>query len=184
MAENYAKILQDLDFAEANLPDVVRDLGNNQIKTYRASKAAAIALKMRIKLHQGDWAGVITEGNKLVPATVPYVSAIGGWKLTVTADGPFTNNTSDESIFSIKNDPNDNPGTNAALARMLGSPGLTGRGLVLVSPIAYTLPAWRCDDQRRSLLLTQDGRVIIPQNIRTIQTGAMQLLKSVMQKYY
>jgi starch-binding outer membrane protein, SusD/RagB family len=158
VAENYTKILEDLDFAETNLPVVVNDLGNTPIKTYRASKAAAIALKMRVKLHKQDWAGVIAEGNKLVPNVGPYVSPIGGWKLTPTPEGPFLSNTSDESIFSIRNDPNDNPGTNAALARMLGSPNLTGRGLVRVSPISYNLPSWLCDDLRRTQLLVNDGR--------------------------
>jgi hypothetical protein len=152
VAQNYTKILADLDFAETNLPV------NGDIKTYRANKAAAIALKARVKLHMNDWAGVIAEANKLVPAVAPYVSTIGGWKLTPAADGPFINNQSDESIFSIKNDANDNPGTNAALPRMLGSPALSGRGLVRVSPISYNLQTWRCDDKRRTLLLTQDGR--------------------------
>jgi hypothetical protein len=152
VAQNYTKILADLDFAETNLP------ATGDIKTYRASKAAAITLKMRVRMHMGDWAAVITEGNKLVPAVAPYVSPIGGWKLTPTSDGPFLNNQSDESIFSIKNDANDNPGTNAALPRMLGSPALNGRGLVRVSPISFNLQTWLCDDKRRSLLLTQDGR--------------------------
>ncbi len=152
VAQNYTKILDDLDFAEANLTEA------GDIKTYRANKAAAIALKMRVRLHMGDWGAVITEGNKLVPAAAPFVSPIGGWKLTPTADGPFLNNQSDESIFSIKNDANDNPGTNAALPRMLGSPALNGRGLVRVSPISFNLQSWGCDDRRRSLLLTQDGR--------------------------
>ena len=62
VAACYTKILLDLDYAEANLPST----GLN----YRATKAAAIALKMRVKLHIGDWAGVITEGNKLIPATI------------------------------------------------------------------------------------------------------------------
>jgi hypothetical protein len=149
---NYTKILEDLDFAEANLPVTA------EIKTYRASKAAAIALKMRVRMHMGDWANVITEGNKLVPASTPFISPIGNWRMMATPDGPFTNNQSDESIFSIKNDANDNPGTNAALARMLGSPALNGRGLVRVSPISYNLTTWQCDDRRRGLLLTQDGR--------------------------
>ena len=158
VGENYAKILEDLDFAEANLPVTVRDIKNVEIKTYRASKAAAIALKMRIKLHKQDWAGVIAEGAKLVPANAPFVSPIGGWTLTPSPDGPFTNNLSTESIFSIRNDANDNPGSNGALANMLGSPALNGRGLARVSPISYNLPAWRCDDLRRSLLLREDGR--------------------------
>src|SRR4029079_14918940 len=120
--------------------------------------AAAIALKMRVKLHKGDWAGVITEGNKLVPATAPYVSPIGGWKLNAAADGAFTNNLTDESIFSIKNDANDNGGNNGALAYMLSTPTLGGRGRVRISPISYNLQTWKCDDKRRTLLLTPDGR--------------------------
>jgi starch-binding outer membrane protein, SusD/RagB family len=151
VAEDYTKILADLDFAESNLP-VMGDL-----RTYRASKAAAIALKMRVKLHKGDWAGVITEGNKLVPAAAPFVSPIGGWKLTASPDGAFVNNISDESIFSIKNDANDNAGTNGALARMLLPTSINGRGLVRVSPISYNLTGWLCDDKRRALLLLQDG---------------------------
>ena len=106
----------------------------------------------------GDWANVITDGNKLVPASAPFISPIGNWRMMAVPDGPFTNNQSDESIFSIKNDANDNPGTNAVLSRMLGSPALNGRGLVRVSPISYNLTSWLCDDRRRGLLLTQDGR--------------------------
>ncbi|RYZ30518.1 MAG: RagB/SusD family nutrient uptake outer membrane protein [Chitinophagaceae bacterium] len=158
VADNYAKILEDLDFAEANLPIAVKDLKGVELKTYRANKAAAIALKTRVKLFKQDWAGVITEGAKLVPATAPFVSPVGGWTLTPSPDGPFVNNTSVESIFSIKNDANDNAGSNGALANMLGSPTLNGRGLSRVSPIIYNLPAWLCSDLRRSLLLVQDGR--------------------------
>jgi hypothetical protein len=58
----------------------------------------------------------------------------------------------DENVFSIKNDVNDNPGSNGSLARMLTSPATSGRGLVKVSPILYNLPEWRCDDKRRNLL--------------------------------
>jgi hypothetical protein len=127
----YSKILSDLDFAEANLPVVQPGSGAS---TYRATKAAAIALKMRIKLHKGDWAGVIAEGNKLVPAAAPFVSPVGGWKLTATPDGAFASNTSSENVFSVKNDATDAPSTNGALAAMYGSATLKGRGLVAISP--------------------------------------------------
>ncbi|MDO9375331.1 MAG: RagB/SusD family nutrient uptake outer membrane protein [Ferruginibacter sp.] len=144
----YIKILADLDFAETNLPE--------KLFTYRATKAAAIALKMRIKLHKGDWAGVIAEGAKLVPAigaTTP-VSAIGGWTLTSTPQGPFINNSSIESIFSIKNDAVDAPSTNAGLSRMYGSASLSGRGLITISPIIYNNAGWLCDDLRKTELTT------------------------------
>jgi hypothetical protein len=147
VAEDYQKILADLDFAETNLPAV-----SNPV-TIRASKAAAIALKMRVKLHMGDWAGVIAEGNKLVPAgSGPYTSPIGGWNLTTSPDGPFTNNNSKESIFSIRHDPLDNSGVNGALPTMYGPANLGARGLVAISPIIYNDPRWLCDDLRRSLL--------------------------------
>jgi starch-binding outer membrane protein, SusD/RagB family len=161
----YTKILEDLDYAEANLPNT------SAIKTYRASKAAAIALKMRVKMHKGDWAGVIAEGNKLVPATAPYTSPIGGWKLTATPDGPFANNTSDESIFSIKNDATDNPGVNGALAAMLGDPAINGRGLVRISPIIWSDARWLCNDLRRSSSLARStSNAVFSNKYRDIAT--------------
>ncbi|MEO6406357.1 MAG: RagB/SusD family nutrient uptake outer membrane protein [Ferruginibacter sp.] len=153
----YQKMVVDLDSAEINLPAT---LGTGGISTYRATKAAAIALKMRIKLHMADWAGVITEGNKLIPATADplnftsIVSPVGGWKLTATPNGPFVGFGfgSSESIFSIKNDPLDNPQTNASLARMYGQNLNGGRGLVSISPIIWNAPEWTCTDRRRTLL--------------------------------
>ncbi len=158
VADNYTKILADLDFAEANLPDV------SPLKTFRVSKAGAIALKMRVKQHKADWAGVITEGNKLVPAgSGPYTSPSGGWRLTATPGGAFVAPwTSDESLFSIKNDATDNPGVNGSLPNMLGNPsaapvGVGGRGLVRLSPIIWNAPFWLCDDLRRTSLTSSDG---------------------------
>ena len=41
--------------------------------TYRAtSKQQQLPLKMRIKLHKGDWSGVIAEGNTPAPAAAPF----------------------------------------------------------------------------------------------------------------
>ena len=158
VADCYTKILADLDFAETNL-----SLGTagNGVSTYYATKAAAIALKMRIKLHKGDWPGVITDGNKLIPAAInpqswtTVVSPIGGWQLTNAADGPFTDNASKESIFSIKHDALDNASTNATLARMF-TPSVTGagRGLCSISPILWNMPEFTCTDKRRTLLFT------------------------------
>ena len=162
LKNNYTKMLADLDFAETNLPAS----GGVGVNTIRATKAAAIALKMRIKLHMRDWAGVVTEGNKLIPTTInplapaSVISPIGSWALTPSPDGPFLNNLSVESIFSIRNDPNDNPQTNAALSRMFGSVTLGGRGLVSLSPTVFNLPQWTCTDRRKTLL-TADGATAI-----------------------
>ena len=164
VADGYTKILADLDIAETNLPAStsvapapVNAIGN---KTYRATKAAAIALKMRVRLHMGDWPNVIVEGNKLVPATPNllaypgFVSPIGGWKLETSPAIPFTPAgwQGNEAIFSIRNASTDNAGVNGALASMHGNTTLGGRGIIRISPIIYNLPAFRCDDQRRNLM--------------------------------
>jgi starch-binding outer membrane protein, SusD/RagB family len=152
VSEVYTNILLDLDYAETNLPAASGGI------SCRATKGAAIALKMRVKMHKGDWAGVITEGNKLLPASgivTPSnpsgtISPIGGYALTASPLGPWTSGgNSVESIFSIKNDPVDAPSTNGALSRLLGSATLGGRGLVSVSPVIYNNTAWLCDDKRK-----------------------------------
>ena len=150
VATVYNKILADLDYAETNLP------ATTSIKTYRASKAAAIALKMRVKMHKGDWAGVIAEGNKIISAAAPFTSAIGGWTLMATPDGPFAGNQSNESIFSIKNDATDNASVNGGLATMLGDPGISGRGIVRISPIIWSDPRWLCTDLRRGATMVRE----------------------------
>ena len=154
VSDNYTKILADLDYAETNMPAAP----DASASIYRASKGAAIALKMRVKMHMADWAGVLAEGAKLVSGVAPaFVSPIGGFKLTATADGPFNNNISSENIFSIKNSATDNAGVNGGLAQMYGDPALGGRGLVRVSPIIWSDPDWKCDDARRTLLYRVAG---------------------------
>lgn len=151
VAENYAKILDDLNFAEANLPD--QQTGAN--KTYRASKAAAIALKTRIYLHMGDWPKVIEEGAKIVSAAAPFQSTIGGWRLEAEPSIPFTEGgwQGSETMFSIRNAATDNASVNGGLASMLNSAANGGRALVRISPILYNLPEWLCDDDRRDMLI-------------------------------
>jgi hypothetical protein len=154
VADTYKFILADLDYAETNLP--ATRTGN--LRVSRAVKGAAIALKTRVKLHQGDWAGVIAEGNKIVSAAAPFTSPIGGYALTAAPNGPFTNGYSSEAVFSIENSAQDNPGVNGALAAMLGNPANGGRGLVRISPIAYNLAEWPLNDLRRTTLLNRDAR--------------------------
>ncbi|MEI9958544.1 MAG: RagB/SusD family nutrient uptake outer membrane protein, partial [Ferruginibacter sp.] len=163
----YAKILADLDFAETNLPPTITGAS-----TYRATKAAAIALKMRIKSHMGLWTsgtfmgqtvlGVREEGMKLINQTNPAnASSVGPWNLTALPDGPFTNNNSTESVFSIKNDPSDAPSTNGGLSAMYGAASnvgvAPGRGLAAISPVIWNNPAWLCDDKRRGSTLVIAG---------------------------
>ncbi len=164
VADGYTKILADLDIAETNLsattaaaPAPVNAAGN---KTFRATKAAAIALKMRVRLHMGDWPNVLVEGAKLVPATPSlitypgFTSPIGGWRLETSSATPFTTAgwQGNEAIFSMRNAATDNSGVNGALGSMHGNTTVGGRGIIRVSPVIYNLPAFRCDDLRRNLM--------------------------------
>ncbi len=158
VAEDYTKILADLDFAESKLP-----AARTTSKITRATKGAAIALKTRIKLHMNDFAGVIAEGAKLgtSAAAGPYTSPIGGYALTASPDGPFVSfNNNTESIFSIENGSAANGGVNGALANMFGPAAnalnsQVARGLVATSPNLYNAAFWVTGDLRRSLLQIQ-----------------------------
>ncbi|WP_421869511.1 RagB/SusD family nutrient uptake outer membrane protein [Marinoscillum sp.] len=148
VADTYAQILEDMDFAELNLP--ATRSGSSQV--VRATSGAAIAMKTRVYLHMGQWDDVITEANKIVPASAPFTG--GGYSLTATPDGPWANNTSVESIFSMNMSANDNLNVNAALANMYGSSSNGARGEVAISPIIWNQSFWHPDDLRRSQLVT------------------------------
>jgi hypothetical protein len=140
VAECYAKILEDLTFAENNLPGKSGRSGNAKI--VRATKGAAVAFKTRVYQHMWDWSNVITEAQKLIA----YPSA-DGYSLTASPDGPFVSNYSNtESIFSMENSANNNPTTNGSLPQMYNG---KGRALVCISPIVWRNPYWRADDKRR-----------------------------------
>jgi len=159
----YAKLLQDLDYAEANLPETKTK------KISRATKGAAIALKTRVKQHMGDWQGVITEGNKLITGTDKFTSPIGGYALTASPDGPWAaNGNNTESIFSFENTANDNASVNGSLGQMYNA--LTGgRALVAISPIIWNASYWPANDKRREITTTT-ARAIYTKKYRDATT--------------
>ncbi len=150
IAQTYEFILNDLDTAELYMPNT-----HPNFPVVRGGKGAAIALKTRVKLHQEDWDGVITESNKLVSATAPFTSPIGGYALTASVVGPWADNESTDNIFSMNMNENDNLNVNAALANMLGSGAAAfgARGEVAISPILWNQSFWHPDDLRRTLLV-------------------------------
>ena len=140
VAECYSKILDDLNFAEANLPGKSLRAGN--FKIVRATKGAAIAFKTRVYQHMWDWNNVILEAQKLIS-----LPAADGYSLTTLPDGPFLNNYgNNESIFSMENSATNNPTTNGSLPQMYSG---KGRFLICISPIIWRNPAWLSDDKRR-----------------------------------
>ncbi|GCC52519.1 RagB/SusD family nutrient uptake outer membrane protein [Chryseotalea sanaruensis] len=147
--QTYTRILQDLDNAEGFL--------TNTGTPYRARAGAAVALKTRVKLHMLDWAGVITEYDKIDNL----------YALTASPAGPFTSGTSTEAIFSLQNSNVSNAGVNGALVSMYGSPTLGGRGLVKISPVIWIEPFWLASDSRRTLLTTQESTGVYSYKYRT-----------------
>lgn len=158
VAECYNFLLEDLNFAESNLPET----RTGGLKISRATKGAAIALKNRILLHKGDFNGAITEGEKLLnPAS--------GYDLEASPEGVFANNSGNkESIFSIENAATDNSGVNGALPVMYSI--APGRALVAISPIMYNNPAWVASDLRRTQLVKEAGNGFFSNKYRKITT--------------
>lgn len=138
VGEDYTQLLADLDQAE-NLLD--------EGTAFRANKGAVIALKSRIKLHMEDWAGVLTEYNKLTSM----------YAVTANPATPFRGGESTDNIFSFVNSAEANPGVNGALPSMYGNPDLGARGLVKISPIIWRADFWHAEDTRRSGLTTRSS---------------------------
>ncbi len=161
VAAVYTKMLADLKFAEDNLP--ATRTGNARVT--RATKGAAIAMKQRLYLYQGDWASAVLEGNKLISTAAPFTSPLGGYQLMPTPQEAFPGgaNVTNENVFSVENSADDNPGVNGALANVFGSRqpiangGINARGLLAVSPILYNAPFWTCTDLRRTQLTQLDA---------------------------
>ena len=110
VAQVYAQVLSDLNDAENELPD---SYGTALLNTTRAHKNTAIALKTRVKLAMGDYAGVIADANKIVSATAPFKSSTRvahALQADVSAvfKAPYTTT---ESIFSFPMDATNAPGT-------------------------------------------------------------------------
>lgn len=151
--ETYDQILQDLDFAEANLAATnaeVAKLRESPNTISRATKTAAIALKARIYQHMGAWDKVLSESAKIVSSSAPFKDPIAGHQLTEQPEGPFANNSSNtESLFSIENSVLDNCTNNGSLSQFYS----TVRSLVCVSPIIVNAAFWPADDLRREQLL-------------------------------
>jgi starch-binding outer membrane protein, SusD/RagB family len=114
VAEVYAKVLEDLNFAEINLPSTN---GSTDLNITRAHKNTAIALKMRVYLAMGKYAEVVTEGAKLVPTAAPFKATTGvKHELNPTYASVFSTYKTAESIFSMPMASNDAPGTQNQLA--------------------------------------------------------------------
>lgn len=172
VGEVYAQILADLDFAEKTLP-----LTNGDNVT-RAHRNAAIALKTRVYLSMGNYASVITEANKIVPAAAPFVApsgvpnALNASVAAVFAPPQLTT----ESILSFPFTTQDTPGTQNQLgfyylpASLGGSAGEYGLNTAAGSVVAD--PGFGAADARRTNFVVKSGTETFLKKYPTGSAGA------------
>jgi hypothetical protein len=157
VAEVYAQIIKDLDFAEANLPLTYSTAALN---TTRAHKNTAIALKTRVYMAMQDYAKVITEGNKLAAqATAPFSATSGvAHALQANIATVFaTPYTTTESILSMPmtSTAGDNPGTQNQLGYYFVQNGSSlGSAEFSLNPSGIIGNAsWTATDARKTALV-------------------------------
>lgn len=127
VAEVYSQILADLDFAEQNL--LATNAASGLLNVTRAHKNSAIAFKTRVLLNMQRYGDVITEANKIVPATAPFKAASGvAHELQANVKNVFSSPfVTTESIFSMPFTSTDLPGTQNGLGSYY-NPGPRGIG--------------------------------------------------------
>lgn len=162
VAETYTQILQDLDYAEQNLP---LTYSSSALNVTRAHRNTAIALKTRVYLSMRRYADVITAANKIVSATAPFTATSGvQHRLEPTIASVFgAGGSTPENIFSFPFTAIDWPGTQNSLQAYYSPSSVTpaGNGDYALSPAANGIlnnPNWPSTDARRGLLLTSGAQ--------------------------
>ncbi|MBK9272618.1 MAG: RagB/SusD family nutrient uptake outer membrane protein [Saprospiraceae bacterium] len=147
----YAQILDDLNFAEANLPLTRADLNG----VIRAHRNTAIALKTRVYLHMADYSNVIAEANKIVSTASPFKSESGNaYSIPATVAASFASPyRSSDNIFSMPFTPNTLPGTQNGLGHYFNTG--TGNGEYSLNPAGIiSNTKWEDADTRRAMIVT------------------------------
>lgn len=150
VAQVYDQILADLNYAETNLP---LTYATNDSNVVRAHRNAAIAFKTRVYLNMGKYSEVITEGDKIVPQTAPFVAPSGvAHRLEPSVLTVFRSPYNlKESIFSLPMSPTNPPGTQNDLALYWSAEYELNPAGILGST------AWPADDARRTNFVFTSG---------------------------
>ncbi|MBC6491613.1 RagB/SusD family nutrient uptake outer membrane protein [Flavihumibacter stibioxidans] len=158
VAEVYAQILEDLNYAEQNLPEAY---SKPELNTTRAHKNTAIAFKTRVYLSMQKYGEVITEANKIVSADAPFKASTGiAHQLQANYATLFSNYTTTESILSMPFSDVEAPGTQNQLGYYYGSSAMNGGNgeysLLSTGIIANT--GWKETDARRAFIVTSGSK--------------------------
>lgn len=147
-AQVFQQIIDDLNFAESNLPNSYGTVGDSNV--VRAQKSAAVAMKMRVFMHMNRWNDVITEGNKLVPTAAPFQAPAPyiTHRLNPSILTTFRTYTTPESIFSMPMAVTNSPGTQNGLGQYWTAEfGLINTGIIANA-------GWTTTDARRTNFIT------------------------------
>jgi tetratricopeptide (TPR) repeat protein len=149
----YVQILKDLDDAETGLPNTY---STALLRTTRAHKNTAIALKTRIYLAQGNYDKVLEESDKIVAQDAPFVSPNGDRAphalqpdITTVFASPYTTS---ENILSFAFSDTNVPGTQNQLGYYYGVNGNIEYFLNQSAPGVYADERWGANDARRTSL--------------------------------
>lgn len=159
VAQTYQQVLDDLNFAEANLPLTYTDALTN---TIRAHRNTAIALKSRVYLSMQQYASVVTECNKIVNATAPFSAGTGvAHSLQADITNVFkTPYTTTESIFSMPFNANETPGTQNQIGFYYSKSA--GNGEYSLNPSGIVADAgWTVNDKRRTFNAVVAGKLYL-----------------------
>ncbi len=159
VGEVYAQIIDDLNFAETNLP---LNYTSATLNTTRAHRNTAIAMKTRVYLNMQQYANVITEANKIVTATAPFTATTGvAHALQANVTNVFkTPYTTTESILSMPFASNEAPGTQNQLGYYYLPAAVNGGNgeYSLLSTGIVSNTGWLATDLRKTLVVTSGGK--------------------------
>ena len=155
VADVYVQMLDDLTYAEQNLP---ANYSTATLNTTRAHRNTAIAMKTRVYLTMQRYTDVITEANKIVSATAPFVAATGvAHALQADVNNVFkTPYNTTESILSMPFASNEAPGTQNQLGYYYGPSSFNGgNGEYSLLPTGIIANAgWTATDKRKNMVIT------------------------------
>ncbi len=154
VAQVYTQILDDLNFAETNLPLTYSAQLDNVTRSHRNT---AIAYKTRVYLSMQKYAEATMEANKIVSATAPF-TATSGVSFALQADvtnvfkAPYITT---ESIFSMPFvGTTETPGGQNQLGYYYGTSTLNGgNGEYSINQTGngiFAHPAWLATDKRKT----------------------------------
>ncbi len=164
VAEVYAQVLSDLNFAETNLPLTNSTMVATVANTSRAHRNTAIALKTRVYLSMQKYAEVVTEANKIVTASAPFTATSGvAFNLQPDITALFKPPYSfAETIFSMPftTGTGDVPGTqNSLLSYYFNGTGGVSSEFYLNDMGIIANTTWLVTDKRRNFIFSNaNGR--------------------------